>query len=333
MINSVLNETVRSIRQKNLKKAKSRKKASYWREKDLLKGEVVDVGVLILPTCGCSWGRASGCTMCGYVYESGKLGDKELGRIFREALVELGRVPYLKIFTSGSFFDRREVSEQLLTSMIDTVNDMNFEQIQVESRPEFIKKEGLKFVKENLDSQLEIGIGLETSSDLIRANCINKGFSFSDYKKAVKLSRSLGIMVKTYLLLKPPFILEREAVIDTVGSARDAATAGSSRVSINPMNIQRGTLVELLWKRKEYRPPWLWSLVEVLERLTKDSFSATLLSHPTGGGSKRGAHNCGKCDVRVMAAIREFSTTQDPTLLESLECRCKKHWKDYLSLE
>jgi radical SAM enzyme (TIGR01210 family) len=333
MINSVVNETVRSIRQKNLTKAKSKEHASYWRERDLLKGEVVDVGVLILPTRGCSWGRASGCTMCGYVYESGELGDKELERIFREGLVKLGRVPYLKIFTSGSFFDRREVSKNLLDSIIDTVNDMGIEQVQVESRPEFLKKEELRFVEEKLDSQLEIGVGLETSSDLIRANCINKGFTFADYKKALKLCASHGINVKTYLLLKPPFILEREAIIDTVRSARDAAKLGSSRISINPMNIQRGTLVELLWKRKEYRPPWLWSLVEVLERLTQNSFSSMLLSHPSGGGSRRGVHNCGKCDGKVMEAIREFSTTQDPSPLESLECGCKRHWKDYLSLE
>jgi radical SAM enzyme (TIGR01210 family) len=99
------------------------------------------------------------------------------------------------------------------------------------------------------------------------------------------------------------------------------------------MNIQRGTLVELLWKRKEYRPPWLWSLVEVLERLTQNSFSSMLLSHPSGGGSRRGVHNCGKCDGKVMEAIREFSTTQDPSPLESLECGCKRNWKDYLSLE
>ncbi|MFQ5800661.1 MAG: archaeosine biosynthesis radical SAM protein RaSEA, partial [Candidatus Hydrothermarchaeales archaeon] len=266
MMNNTLNETVRSIRQKNLKKAGGSCKARSWRERDLLEGKAVDAGVIILPTKGCRWGRSSGCTMCGYIYEAGNLGDKDLAAAFQGAIDGLGEVPYLKLFTSGSFFDPEEVSKDLLDSIITAVNERGIRQLQVESRPEFLTKDGLDYVKENLDSKLEMGIGLETSNDLIRASCINKGFSFGDYKKAVELCRSKDVYVKTYLLLKPPFILEREAIEDTVESALDAVQAGSTRISINPMNIQRGTIVELLWRRGEYRTPWLWSLVEVLRQ-------------------------------------------------------------------
>jgi radical SAM enzyme (TIGR01210 family) len=334
MRNKAVNETVREIRKRGLKKARTKKKASYWKEDDTLEGRLVETGVVILPTRGCGWARTSGCTMCGYVYDAGDMNDSELSSVFSEAASALKGVKYLKIFTSGSFFDRREVTDSLLQSIIQIINEMDVEQLQVESRPEYIKSDILSQAIEGLDSRLEVGIGLETSSDIVREKCINKGFTFDDYEKAVQICNSQDVFVKTYLLLKPPFMLEREAISDTVKSAKDAERAGSAKVSINPMNIQNWTLVEQLWKRREYRPPWLWSLVEVLKQLTNDGLSIPVLSHPTGGGSRRGVHNCGKCDSKVLKAIRAFSTTQeDGIVFESLDCGCKRHWKDYLLLE
>ncbi len=333
MVNRTLNQLVGSIRQKRLKKADPINKARWWKEKDVLNEGVVDAGVVLLPTIGCRWGRVSGCTMCGYIYEAGKLTQGKLIEVFQEAATKLSNVPYIKIFTSGSFFDPEEVPRGVLDSIIASLNSMRVERVQVESRPEFIKKEYLERVLDSADFDFEVGIGLETSSDLLRENSINKGFTFKDYKKAVELCRSRGVLVKTYLLLKPPFILEREAISDIVKSAFDAAKAGANRISINPMNIQRGTLVELLWRKEEYRPPWIWSLIEALRRISESGLKTPVLSHPTGGGSRRGVHNCGECDGEALSAVREFSLTQSPKILTQLDCKCKKHWNDYLLLE
>ena len=333
MIDKAVNKSVQAIRRKGLSRARTRSKASSWKEVDTLEGGLVDTGVVILPTRGCSWARKSGCTMCGYIYDAGDLGDTELAQLFKDAVAGLGPVEYLKIFTSGSFFDSREVSDELLHSIIQTVNDAGVEQLQVESRPEYVKADGLSQVVDMLNSRLEVGIGLETSSDLVREKCVNKGFSFADYEKSVKICNSNEALVKTYLLLKPPFMLEREAISDMVKSALDAEQAGSAKISINPMNIQNGTLVEQLWRRGEYKPPWLWSLASVLLQLTEKEIKIPVLSHPTAGGRKRGTHNCGKCDSTVLSAIQEFSKTQDPSVLTKLDCTCKGHWQDYLLLE
>src|SRR2546427_7384382 len=76
-------------------------------------------------------------------------------------------------------------------------------------------------------------------------------------------------------------------------------------MSFNPVNVQSHTLVDRLFRSGEYRPPWLWSVVDVLER-TRD-LTAHVKSHPTAGGMRRGAHNCGACDRRGIDPDEEVS--------------------------
>ena len=92
------------------------------------------------------------------------------------------------------------------------------------------------------------------------------------------------------------------------------------------MNVQGRTIVDRLFRRGEYRPPWLWSVVEVLER-THD-LKAHVKSHPTAGGMVRGAHNCGTCDRRVVNAIEEFSLGLRADFAD-LSCACQDVWRAY----
>ena len=92
------------------------------------------------------------------------------------------------------------------------------------------------------------------------------------------------------------------------------------------MNVQSRTIVDRLFRRGEYRPPWLWSVVEVLER-TRD-LNAHVKSHPTAGGKIRGAHNCGTCDHRVVNAIEEFSLGLRDDFAD-LSCACQDVWQTY----
>ncbi|NOZ76639.1 MAG: archaeosine biosynthesis radical SAM protein RaSEA [Euryarchaeota archaeon] len=313
-----------------MERAGRKAKTVSWRERDYLDG-TVEAGVVIMPTRGCSWGLRSGCSMCGYVYDSPAVVDWDalLGD-FTHALEELDGVPYLKVFNSGSFFDEREVPPEMRDRIIGLVNQAGPRRLQVESRPEFVTPEVLGETVDALDAELEVGIGLETASDYIRTHCINKGFSLEDFERALGSCQDTGAPVKAYLLVKPPFLTEREAVEDAVASARTACEMGASRVSFNPMNVQRGTLVEALWRRGEYRPPWLWSIVEILKR-TAGEVEVPVLCHPTAAGKARGAHNCGTCDREIAGAVVEFSVTQDIKHLEGLECR--EMWQDVLELE
>jgi radical SAM enzyme (TIGR01210 family) len=202
----------------------------------------------------------------------------------------------------------------------------------VESRPEYVTDKRLTDIQKIVSSKLfEIGIGLETSNDLVREKAINKGFTFNDYKKAATLLKKHQMNVKTYVLMKPPFLTEKESLDDCIRTTKDIA-AYTDLVSLNPTNVQRHTVVEYLWKRNQYRPPWLWSIVEFLKQ-SKRLTDAFVKCDTVGGGSMRGAHNCSVCDREVLSAIEEFSLSQKQDVLNNLTCDCKEKWLDQLDLE
>lgn len=318
----------------NAKKSYKQKKfdntdyEACWTEKDVLESYVVDALVIILIGRGCSWYHKSGCSMCGYSINCNKsVNLVELFEQFNRAFKKFNNHKIIKIYTSGSFLDEKEISRELQIKLLKKAKSAK--KVIVETRPEYITKEKLEILK-NAHNGIEIAIGLESSNDNILKNSINKGFTFKDYIRAANIINKAKIPLKTYLLIKPPFLTENEAILDAVNSLKDA-NKFSDTVSFNPVNIQKNTLVERLFMRGEYRTPWLWSVVEVLKRAKKIS-NARLMSQPVIG-RRRGAHNCGKCDSDILDVIHNFSLTQDSSVFENLGCECREEWLDLLDLE
>ncbi|AIY89222.1 archaeosine biosynthesis radical SAM protein RaSEA [Geoglobus acetivorans] len=292
-----------------------------WIERERLDGEVVDCLTVILPTRGCGWDK---CYMCGYTLDSDRNATQEkVYRAFEKAAVKK-QAEVLKIFTSGSFFDAREVERETREKIYRRAVELGFRKLIVESRPEFLTEAVAEEISQ-AGIEIEIGIGLETSNDFYREHLINKGFSFEDYRSAVKRVGSVA-RIKTYLLLKPPLLMEKEAMDDIKKSIEDVKPY-TDVVSLNLMTIHSGTYVERLWREGVYRPPWLWSAVEILKWADLD-----ILCDPVAGGKRRGPHNCFKCDGSVIDEIRQFSLTGDKGVFET-DCECKERWKLALEAE
>ena len=312
------------------RKADPSQPVSVWSERDMLGGEEVDALVVILRSRGCHWSKSSGCLMCGYNNDSlASVTGEDLVRQFEAAMEKHSGQPYIKIYNSGSFLDPNEIEPEARDAILETAA-AKARKVLVESRPEFVSSRNLRGAMEKVEG-LEIAVGLETADDDIRARCINKGFRFDDFKRACDTAHESGAAIRTYLLLKPPFMSESAAIKDALASIRTAGPL-SDTISINPMNVQRGTLVEGLWKRGLYRPPWLWSLVETVREgsgLTDDR----LVSAPSGGGSRRGVHNCGKCDESFLKAVEAISLGGSKKALDVPGCGCRDRWKEYLDAE
>lgn len=309
--------------------ARAAQPASVWKERELLGGRPVDVGVIILRTCGCRHYRSGGCSMCGYNYGSeGAPTEAEVQKQFERGVHELGDIEFLKIYTSGSFLDDNEVSPDLRKTVAAWAEDRGC-RLLFETRPEFAVLDKLEMMAA-IHEDIEVALGLESSNDRVLRYSVNKGFTRADYERAADVVRSLGLSLRTYVLLKPPFITEAEAIADARTTIAFAWRT-SDTVSLNPVNVQRGTLVERLWRTWAYRPPWLWSVLEVLRGGAAEG--KKLVCDPTGGGHERGAHNCGKCDGVILSSIRAFSLSQDIARLGQPECECRDIWRTVLELD
>ncbi|MDD1718680.1 MAG: archaeosine biosynthesis radical SAM protein RaSEA [Methanoregulaceae archaeon] len=307
-----------------------------WTGRDLFRGQVWPSLTVILRTGGCAWSR---CLMCSYRHERYRSGSPE--DLIRGIKAQVswvserfppGTYDLVKIYTSGSLFDRNEVPKEALASVAGLCSG---KMVVAETRPEYVVRESLEEFTSLIDegkwkSPLSVAIGLETSDDSIREKSIRKGFSFDQYLTAVKEARSAGAGVKTYLLLKPLFLTENEAIEDMQSSIA-ACAAYSDVISMNPCTVQRGTEMERYWRYGAYRPPYLWSVLSVLL-----SAGTHILCDPVGGGYERGPHNCGKCDREILSAIRSYATTGDRELLRAVdetECRCRGEWEYVLAEE
>ncbi len=315
---------------------RSERPLASWRGKERYGNEVLECLTLILKSGGCMW---SACRMCSYRHEryGAESGDALLGHL-RAQLIwvmnEYNPADYLmvKIFTSGSFFDPREVPPEFLA---DVAAAFKGKLVIAETRPEFIRQEVLDPFIEALDDgrwkrPLYCAIGLETSNDTIREKCINKGFSFRDFRDAAGRARAAGAGVKAYLLLKPLFLTEREAVEDMKTSVADTVPF-AEMISMNPCTVQRDTELEYYWKRGAYRPPYLWSVLTLLE-----AAPIHVTCDPIGGGQRRGPHNCGRCDRDIVRGIRDYSLTGDRDLIGALldiVCGCREEWEFVLEEE
>jgi hypothetical protein len=270
--------------------------------------------------------------MCGYNKNDDNDKDKEV-KESKDLLTQVENAlelyrgeDVIKIFTSGSFLDTREISREERRKIFEALPDV---EITIETRPEFVTERALEDLK---GRKVEIAIGLESANDEVLKKCVNKGFSVSDFLKASRRIKETNLKVKAYLLLKPPFLSEREA-LDDLKRSIDFCSEHADVISINPVNVQKNTLVEELWFEGKYRAPWLWSLVDALMHSQKYLEKTIVTSMPTGGGNKRGVHNCFLCDREVLNTIENCRIKQDYGALSSLRCECIGKWKDSLELE
>ncbi|WP_435147769.1 archaeosine biosynthesis radical SAM protein RaSEA [Halobaculum sp. P14] len=331
------NQVMRDIRSEKEAEYDPHEPTRVWLDEDNTPGGVKRSLTIILNTGGCRWARAGGCTMCGYVAESVEGGsvphdammDQIQACLDHEAEEADEPAPLVKIYTSGSFLDEREVAAETRDAVAETFADR--ERVVLESLPDFVDADKLRdFTDRGLDA--DVAVGLETATDRVRHDCVNKYFDFADFEAACAEAGDAGAGVKAYLLMKPPFLTEGEAVDDMVSSVeRCAAVDNCHTVSMNPCNVQRYTMVDELHFRGGYRPPWLWSVAAVLER-TADA-DAIVVSDPVGHGSDRGPHNCGDCDDRVQKAIKDFDLRQDPSVFEQVSCDCERTWELVVSEE
>jgi archaeosine synthase beta-subunit len=306
---------------------------------ELLNGQNYKRAVIYLLTNGCEWALkgAHGCTMCGHIAkqtrEDYKLSTNDLLRQFDDEYdrIDFNKYPILNLYNNGSFLNDNEISPAARDRMLGIINmNPNIKMLVIETRPGYVTEENINSVAKIVTNKyVEVGIGLEIKNDHYRKICINKGFTALQYERAAQIIRKY-LNLRTYVLLKPLFLTEKEAIDNAVETIEYAFHVGARTISLEACTIQDYTLMKMLYDSQLYDTPWLWSIIEVIKRsnplgkliigLFKFYPSPTMVPH-----------NCDRCNTIVMEAIIKYNRTLDARELENIDCQCKREWRNILN--
>lgn len=317
-----------------------RKPAHIDIREEYFRGTNVRRAVVFLLSNGCQWalGPGHGCTMCGHIAKQTRAEEPIPPAYFvdqfRTALraIHSENIPILNIFNNGSFFNDHEIPSEARRAILSMVNNSpSIRKLLVECRPEFITEAVVSEAKSLMpDKELEIAIGLETADDVHRMIAVNKGFSMRQFTEAAKAITENGVSLRSYVLLKPPFLSEQEGITDAVQTIKTAFSLRADSVSLEAVTVQKYTLVEYLTEKRLYRVPWLWSIIEVV-RQTAHLGKVLVGLFQFYPSPDLVPNNCTLCNERVMEAIVEYDRTLSVGVLDGLDCECRAEWREALA--
>lgn len=327
--------------------------------KRLLFDPSTDRAQIVLEARGCTYARrltrgtdgARGpCKNCAFWRLGKPLVDVVYPVQLEKALAVLRSNPVsnLCLYLSGSFLNPQEVSVIEQGAMLGLIaREPWIKSVLIESRPEFVEPNQLRELKQILgEKSLSVAIGLETADDQIRSRCINKGFTLADFESAVSGIANAGAILTSYSLLKPLGLSEGEAIEDMVKTlnylARLSITFGLDIIAaIEPCFVQKGSELYRPFKKGNYLPPWLWSIVEVLNRVSSIDFGRMKIRvafpeeepMPIAIRENRASsgERCG-CSNQVEAAIYSYNLANDARVFSNLDCSCREIWRSTIGL-
>jgi hypothetical protein len=233
----------------------------------------------------------------------------------------------LTVYNGGSFLNDEEIPLEIQQWICEQVNmDKTIKTLFVESRAEFVNIKRLNALTSILNGKkLVLGIGLECVTDSVREKCINKGLPIEVYEQAVKIAKSCNVDVLTYVFLKPLFLNENEAIEECVRTIEYAFKTGAGAVALEAAFIQPDTRMEKYYRNGEFRPPWLWSIIEVIRRTHHLGFVyvGKFDDEPAPIATP---HNCSRCSFQINKLLQDYRETFNLSLFEEIDCECKSDW-------
>ena len=306
----------------------------YHRVQDTPQGREL---VLALYTKGCLYHQCSFCSLPAL-----SAGDTRVSAADIKAQVDhvIDAIPpkrrlgirRVTVFNSGSVLDQRTLPTAALWHLFERLSAFPaLTEVSLDTRAEFVEDWELDGLKARLQGRrLTVAVGYETKDERIRNEVLNKGLSEETFQDLARLCSVKGVRLKAYVLIKPDASLSEEAAVaEAVRTLRHLRATGRRlklevEAHLNPTYVARGSALEKAFRSQRYRPPRLWSIVDIVSRMDGSGLPIHVGLHTEGLAVRGGTfRNCGRCDRRVKAALQAFSSSQDYGLLRGLKCPCR----------
>lgn len=222
----------------------------------------VEINTLLLANRECPWR----CVMCdlwkGTLTYS--VTPEQITHQIRDAIASLPQAPWIKLYNSGSFFDRAAIPEKAHAPITQLVQ--SYDNVIVENHPRLVRPDILDFAGK-LDGSLEVAMGLESANPEILRR-LNKGFDLKQFADSCNLLHRMGIRIRAFVLIYPPWTGNRtQARQDMVDTARFANECGVGTISLVPVRGGDGFLASLE-KDGHFREPDMYKIRECASAAT-----------------------------------------------------------------
>lgn len=222
---------------------------AFLREQERMEnGGIADLSTIFLTNRECPWK----CLMCDLWRNTAPVPPGSVPRQIEHALAQLPPASALKLYNSGSFFDRAAIPRSDWNDIITLC--LPFKHLILECHPRLVDHSILEFA-EMFGGQLEIAMGLETAHPLSLKK-LNKRITVDDVANAAQFLRQNQIAVRTFLLVSVPFIPEEEQQQWIERSINTAFDAGTNVISLIPTRTGNGAL-NALQRTGDFREPAL----------------------------------------------------------------------------
>ena len=202
-------------------------------------GEVVPVATVLLTNRECPWR----CLMCD-LWRNTLTESVAVGAIPTQidyALQRLGAARQIKLYNSGSFFDAKAIPLQDHPAIAERV--AGFERVIVECHPALVGDTCISF-SDRIAGRLEVAMGLETAHPEILQR-LNKRMSLEQFEGVAQALQNNDIDLRVFILVKPPFMKEEEALEWAVRSLEFAFDCGATAATLIPTRGGNGAMEEL----------------------------------------------------------------------------------------
>jgi radical SAM enzyme (TIGR01210 family) len=221
-------------------------------------GEMVDSSVIFLTNRECPWR----CVMCD-LWKNTLNDTVPEGAIPHQVKIALKNLPkayQVKLYNSGSFFDRKAVPVSDYAEIAGILKP--FKRIIVESHPDLVGEQTLRF-RDMLNGKLEVAMGLETAHPAVLEK-LNKGITIDSFRETAMFLDENDIDLRVFILVKPPFMNEEEG-LEWACRSIDFAFEVKAKVAIVIPTRGGNGAMELLQSEGLFSPPKLHLLEQALD--------------------------------------------------------------------
>jgi radical SAM enzyme (TIGR01210 family) len=255
----------------------------------------------------------------------------------RSALLEYPSCEMVCLYNDGSFFADQELQIEARQAIYQVLVGYGCRVLMVESLPAFITDGCLKDARRALtDIQVIVGIGLQSASAEVRELCINSTVREDDFIKAIERLASHGFGRKAYVMLKPPFLTEEEAIKDASATMIWLKAHNVQDITLCPTRVASGTVVSELFKRGWYSPPMLTSIGECLKNVHQLSCHArvSIFNVHSSDFQAHTPSGCLECEQQLINRIQMYNRNPlsvDPNTIFCLKCSTVARDRDPIS--